>query len=188
MAEAGVIHVNNNDDLTVSYCPRDCTTPYIDTAKWLQIDATVTPTSLPTYAGPRPTATNTPPPGLPIEHNHATAPRQKTSATSLRSRTIRAESTISDIPRIYSGMWTSGRNRHLGMIQFSLDSLPAGAIAVDARLELVGKSRDFIDSGEWSVQLLDSSMDAGWRAANFDQSSRARHRSHGSAQFSASSS
>lgn len=166
-AAAGVIRVNNNDTITVSYCPRGCTTPYIDTATWIQIHATVTPTSLPTYAGPRPTATNTPPPGVPIEHiTLRPAPEDVGYVPQISANQSRVNHL--GYPTIYSGMWTSGRNRHFGMIQFRLDALPAGARTVDARLEMIGQSRDFIDSGEWTVQLLDPSMDAGWRSATFE--------------------
>ncbi len=167
-AAAGVIHVNNNDTITVSYCPRGCTTPYSDTATWIQIHATVTPTSLPTYAGPRPTATNTPPPGVPIEHiTLRPAPEDVGYVPQISANQSRVNHL--GYPTIYSGMWTSGRNRHFGMVQFRLDSLPAGARILDARLEMIGQDRAFIDSGEWTVQLLEPSIDAGWRSASFDQ-------------------
>lgn len=171
-AAAGVLHVNNRDTLTVTYCPRSCTTPYVDTAAWLQIDATVTPTSLPTYAGPRPTATSTPPPGVPIEHiTLRPAPEDVGYVPQISAN----QSRINHLgyPTIFSGMWTNGRNRHFGMVQFRLDALPAGARISDARLELVGQDRSFIDGGEWTVQLLDPAIDAGWRSASFDQVSAA---------------
>jgi len=164
---AGVIKVANRDTVTVSYCPRNCARPYTDTATWYQLVATVTPTGLPTWPGPAPTATATPPPDVRIEYiTLRPAPDDVGYASEITNRGLPNHL---GYPSVYSGMWTRGRNRHFGMVQFDLSDVPSGVSFVDARLQMVGRDKAFTDPGAWSVQMLDAAIDVPWRSATFGQ-------------------
>lgn len=168
----GIIKVANGDTVRVTYCPRECRTPYVDTAVWLSLEATVTPTPLPTYAGPRPTATSTPRPDLTVEYVELRpAPEDVGYVPEMSANQSRPNHL--GYPTIYAGMWARGRNLHYGLIQFDLSALPPGARAVDARLELTGKTRDFIGDGVAEIQILAPSIDPVWRLATFDDIDRA---------------
>lgn len=171
-AAQGIIKVADRSTITVHYCPRDCKTEYTDDAEWLSGNATVTPTSLPTYAGPPPTVTPTPPPA------------QQVDAVTIRP----APADVGYVPRnsaqtnrknhlgyasIYAGMWGRGDNPHYGMIQFDLGEIPADARIIDARVEIVGQTNEFLKTGAWKLVLLTDAIDAGWRDATFDIVSRA---------------
>lgn len=59
----------------------------------------------------------------------------------------------------YTGTWNS-RTYH-GAMQIDLSSIPVGAYVNSARLELTGRSTEFLgDTGTWSVKLLSSDVDA----------------------------
>lgn len=163
----GILKVNNRDQLTVSYCPRNCGTPYTDTASWYQLDATITPTSLATWAGPPPTLTPTPPAGRRIEYAEV-RPAPADVGYSPQISTNKGRPNHLGYPTLYSGMWTRGTNPHVGMVQFDLASVPEGVTVVDARLELVGRESRFTKPGSWALKLLDRGIDAGWRDATFD--------------------
>lgn len=171
-AAQGILKVADRSTVTVRYCPRDCKTPYLDTAEWLAGNATVTPTSLPTYAGPPPTVTPTPPPAQAVDTvTLRPAPADvgyvpKVSAQRDRKNHLGYAS-------IYAGMWGRGDNPHYGMIQFDLADIPSEANLLDARLELVGQTNEFLKTGAWRVVLLGDAIDAGWRDATFDTLSRA---------------
>ncbi len=163
----GLLRVATRDLITVSYCPRNCQKPYTDTAVWYQLSATITPTPLPTWAGPAPTATHTPRPGVQLSYvTLRPAPSDVGYVPQISSNKERPNHL--GYPTLYSGMWTRGTNRHYGMVQFDLATLPPGAQLVDGRLELVGRENRFTEAGSWAVKLLDSSIDAGWRQATFD--------------------
>ncbi len=167
-AAQGVIKVRNRDVITVSFCPRNCTTPYSDTATWYQLAVTVTPTPLPTWAGPPPTETATPPPDLPVRYlTLRPAPADVGYVPQIGTNKDRANHL--GYPTIYAGMWTRGRNIHHGMVQFDLSELPEDARAIEARLEMVGRESTYTKPGTWSVALLDGAIDAGWRQATYDQ-------------------
>jgi uncharacterized protein YkwD len=64
-----------------------------------------------------------------------------------------------DTADTYTGVW----NGHLyhGAMQFDLDSIPDGAFLNFARLEMTGRTREFLGtSGTWSVHLLEADADA----------------------------
>lgn len=64
-----------------------------------------------------------------------------------------------DDEETYTGVW-NGRIYH-GAMQFDLDDIPLGATVNWARLELTGRSRDFLGTtGTWSVNLLRDEIDA----------------------------
>jgi hypothetical protein len=163
----GILKVNNRDLITVSYCPRNCSVPYTDTANWYQIDATITPTPLATWAGPAPTLTPTPPAGRHIEYV-AVRPAPADVGYSPQISTNKGRPNHLGYPTLYSGMWTRGTNPHVGMVQFDLVAVPEGVTVVDARLEIVGRESRFTKPGSWAVKLLDRGIDAGWRDATFD--------------------
>lgn len=164
----GLLRVATRDLITVSYCPRNCQKPYTDTAVWYQLSATITPTPLPTWAGPAPTATYTPRPGIQLSYvTLRPAPSDVGYVPQISSNKERPNHL--GYPTLYSGMWTRGTNRHYGMLQFDLAGLPPGAQLMDGRLELVGRENRFTEAGTWSVKLLDASIDADWRLANFDR-------------------
>jgi hypothetical protein len=165
---SGVIKVANRDVVTVSYCPRDCKTPYVDTATWYQIVATITPTALPTYGGPPPTPTATPPPDIRVEYITLRPAPDDVGYVPEISVNRNLPNHLG-YPTIYSGMWTHGSNRHFGMVQFDLGVLPEGSHIRDARLDMVGRDKDFTEPGRWAVQLLDDSIDEGWRTATYSQ-------------------
>ncbi|MFN2252117.1 MAG: hypothetical protein ACK2UL_09405, partial [Anaerolineae bacterium] len=160
------ILVANRDQVTVSYCPRNCQTPYTDTATWYQIVATITPTPLPTYGGPPPTATATPPPDTKVEYVTLRPAPDDVGYVPQISANRNLPNHLG-YPTIYSGMWTHGQNQHYGMIQFDLSVLPEGAAIRDARLEMIGRDKDFTDPGRWAVYLLADTIDSGWRTATF---------------------
>lgn len=166
-AAAHELLVASHDEIYVSYCPRDCQTAYEDRAVWLATDATVTPTSLPTYAGPPPTATATPPPELQVRY---TTLRPAPADVGYAPQKSANKSRVNHLgyPTMYVGMWTRGDNLHFGMVQFDLETIPGDATIIDARLELDGQSDDFTDAGRWRVQLLGEAVDAGWREASFE--------------------
>ncbi len=164
----GLLKVNTRDILTVSYCPRDCQKPYTDTAVWYQLSATITPTPLPTWSGPAPTATNTPRPGVQLSYvSLRPAPADVGYAPQISTNKDRPNHL--GYPTLYSGMWTRGTNRHYGLVQFDLSSLPVGAQILEGRLELVGRENRFTQPGSWSVKLLGPDIDTSWRQATFDQ-------------------
>ncbi len=164
----GVIKVTNRDTIRVEYCPRNCTTPYVDTATWYNLVATITPTSLPTWSGPAPTATATPPPGLEVAYiTLRPAPADVGYVPQVSNNNERPNHL--GYPTIYAGMWTRGNNIHHGMVQFDLSPLPEGARVIEGRLEMVGRESRFAEPGNWSVGLLSTSIDAGWRDASFAQ-------------------
>ena len=166
-AATNTIKVANRDVVTVTYCPRNCQTPYIDTATWYQIEATITPTPLPTWAGPAPTVTPTPPPGQRVEYvTLRPAPADVGYVPQISTNKDRPNHL--GYPGIYSGMWTRGTNAHYGMVQFSLASIPGGASISDARLEMIGRDKLLTKPGNWAVQLLAASIDDGWRDATVD--------------------
>ncbi len=166
-AAAQRIFVAPHDEIHVAYCPRDCQTAYEDSAVWLSINATVTPTALPTYSGPPPTPTATPPPELRVEY---VTLRPAPADVGYVPEKSANKSRVNHLgyPSMYVGMWTRGDNQHFGMVQFDLETIPGDANIIDARLELDGQSSDFTDAGRWRVQLLDASMDVGWREATFE--------------------
>ncbi len=167
-AAQGVIRVANRDVITARYCPRSCTTPYVDTATWYQLEVTITPTPLPTWEGPPPTPTNTPPPDLPVQYmTLRPAPADVGYAPQIGSNKDRPNHL--GYPTIYAGMWTHGRNLHHGMVQFDLSDLPPGAIVREGRLDLVGRESRYTKPGAWAIQLLDASIDAGWRDASYER-------------------
>lgn len=168
---AGVIKVASRDTVTVSYCPRNCAKPYEDRARWYQLVATVTPTNLPTWPGPTTTPTATSPPDVPVRY--AVLRPGADDVGYAPQSTNRGLANHLGYPSVYAGMWTSGSNRHFGMVQFDLSSLPSPAAIVSARLEMVGRDGDFAEPGEWSVKLLDKAIDASWRSATFAQVSEA---------------
>ncbi len=163
----GVLKVNNRDTLTVSYCPRNCGSPYTDTAQWYQLNATITPTSLPTWSGPAPTATHTPEPGRRVEYL-TLRPAPADVGYCPQISTNKGRPNHLGYPSLYTGMWTRGTNSHFGMLQFDLSALPEDAFIIDARLELVGRESKFTKPGSWAVKLLDRTMDAGWRDATYE--------------------
>jgi hypothetical protein len=163
----GVIRVADRDIVTVSYCPRDCKDPYTDSAQWHLLEATITPTPLPTWSGPPPTSTPTPPPGIDVDYI-VVRPAAADVGYVPEVSTNPERPNHLGYPSIYSGSWTRGRNRHYGMVQFDLSSLPPGGTLLSARLELVGRESRFAKPGSWEVKLLDSVVDAGWRDAAFD--------------------
>ncbi len=62
---------------------------------------------------------------------------------------------------IYAGVY-AGRI-YLGAIQFDLSDLPSDATILDAQLEITGQTVNYLaDYGDWTVHLLDSSIDTGW--------------------------
>lgn len=162
----GVIRVADRSTITVSYCPRECRTTYSDTAEWLAGAATVTPTPLPTYSGPRPTITPTAPPEVRLE---TLTLRPATEDVGYVPQISNNKSRVNHLgyPTIYSGMWTRGDNVHYGMIQFDLASVPRDARVVSARVELIGQTRQFYDGGDARLELLDGGIDALWRDATF---------------------
>jgi hypothetical protein len=169
---SGVIKVADHDRLTVRYCPRNCTTPYIDTATWYDFVATITPTPLPTWAGPSPTATATPPPELKVEYVTLYPAPEDVGYVPQISANRNLPNHLG-YPTIYAGVWTRGRSRHLGMIQFDLRTLPEGATVLDARLELIGRDKEFTEPGTWTVGILGSGIDATWRQATYEEVSAA---------------
>jgi hypothetical protein len=161
-----VIKVANRDEVRVEYCPRNCQTPYVDVATWYNLSATITPTGLPTWAGPAPTATHTPEPGLSISYTTLRpAPADVGYVPQVSSNKDRKNHL--GYPTLYAGMWTRGTNVHHGMAQFDLSSLPEGARIVEGRLELVGRESRFTEPGTWSVKLLGPAIDVGWREADY---------------------
>ncbi len=162
----GIIKVVDRATVTVKYCPRDCKTEYTDAAQWLAGNATVTPTPLPTYAGPPPTVTPTPPPAQSFDTiTLRPAPADvgyvpKVSAQRDRKNHLGYAS-------IYAGMWGRGDNPHYGMIQFDLSEIPPEANILGARVELIGQTNEFLKTGEWKLALLNEQIDAGWRDATF---------------------
>lgn len=164
----GLLRVSTRDILTVSYCPRSCQKPYLDTAVWYQLSATITPTPLPTWAGPAPTATSTPRPGIKLAYvSLRPAPADVGYVPQVSTNKDRPNHL--GYPTLYSGMWTHGTNRHYGLVQFDMASLPAGAQVVEGRLELVGRESRFTQPGSWAVKLLAPGIDPTWRQATFDQ-------------------
>jgi hypothetical protein len=164
----GVIKVSNRDTLTVTYCPRNCQTPYTDTATWYQLVATVTPTSLPTWSGPPPTATATPPPGREVDYQ-TLRPAPADVGYAPQISTNKGRPNHLGYPTIYSGMWTRGTNSHFGLVQFDLSAVPEGVNIIDARLDMVGRESRFTKPGSWAVKLLDRTIDAGWRDTDYNQ-------------------
>ncbi|MEO8082371.1 MAG: hypothetical protein ABI780_00970 [Ardenticatenales bacterium] len=166
-AAQGIIKVVDRSTITVHYCPRDCKTEYTDDAEWLSGDATVTPTSLPTYAGPPPTVTPTPPPAQEVDVV-TIRPAPADVGYVPRTSAVRGRKNHLGYESIYAGMWGRGDNPHYGMIQFDLSEIPTEARVIDARLELVGQTNEFLKAGAWKVELLTDAVDAGWRDATFD--------------------
>ncbi|MFQ5459510.1 MAG: hypothetical protein ACE5EL_01830, partial [Anaerolineae bacterium] len=165
--DRGVIRVKNRDKVTVRYCPRHCTTEYVDVATWYQLDATITPTPLPTWPGPLPTVTPTPPPQLDVEYAALRPWPQDVGYAPLITNKGRANHL--GYPNMFVGMWTRGRNPHRGMVQFDLSDLPEAAAVIEARLELVGRNSRFLKTGQWHVELLDATIDDVWRDATYEQ-------------------
>jgi immune inhibitor A len=59
-----------------------------------------------------------------------------------------------------------------GVFQVNLSQLPAGAKILDAEVEIMGKSDQYMDAngnGTWSLQLLDPSVDMLWRQLGYWQ-------------------
>ena len=101
------------------------------------------------------------------------------------SATIQAAA--SDAGYLYSGemlenhfgsaaMWTglnpggAGRGEYVGAFQFDLSDLPAGAKVVEATVEMPTWSTRYVTpdaGGEWTLQLLDSSVDLGWKGLGY---------------------
>lgn len=167
-AAQGLLRVSTRDILTVSYCPRSCLKPYLDTAVWYQLSATITPTPLPTWAGPAPTATHTPRPGIKLAYvSLRPAPADVGYVPQVSTNKDRPNHL--GYPTLYSGMWTHGTNRHYGLVQFDMASLPAGSQVMEGRLEIVGRESRFTQPGSWAVKLLAPGIDPSWRQATFDQ-------------------
>ncbi len=171
-AAQGILKVADRSTVTVRYCPRDCKTAYVDTAEWLAGNATVTPTSLPTYAGPPPTVTPTPPPAQAVD-TVVLRPAPADVGYVPKVSAQRDRKNHLGYASIYAGMWGRGDNPHYGMIQFDLAEIPAEANLLDARLELIGQTNEFLKTGAWRVVLLGDAIDAGWRDATFDVLSQA---------------
>jgi hypothetical protein len=162
-----IIKVANRDTVTISYCPRNCTTPFVDTAVWYALSSTITPTPLPTWPGAPPTATPTPPPEIQVEYvTIRPSPLDVGYAPEL---TNLGRPNHLGYPDMFVGMWTAGRNPHHGMVRFDLQAIPENATVLDARLELIGRSNRLTEPGAWAVKVLDSSADASWRELTFDQ-------------------
>lgn len=162
-----VIQVADHDTITVTYCPRDCRAPYVDSATWYQRHATITPTPLPTWPGPPPTLTPTPPPELDVDYV-VLRPAPADVGYVPQVSTHKDRPNHLGYPSIYAGTWTRGTNRHYGMAQFDLSPIPAGASILDARLEMVGRESRFVKPGAWSIKLLGEAIDSVWRGATFE--------------------
>lgn len=163
----GILKVNNRDTITVGYCPRNCASPYTDTAQWYQLNATITPTSLPTWSGPAPTSTHTPPPGRRVEYI-TLRPAPADVGYCPQISTNKGRPNHLGYPAMYTGMWTRGTNSHYGMLQFDLSALPEDATITAARVDLVGRETKFVKPGSWALKLLDRTIDAGWRDATYE--------------------
>ena len=158
----GLIKVTDGDTVTVSYCPRDCETPYVDTATWYQLVATITPTRCRrgrtvAYGDGHGTARD------PGGERHAAARARRTWATCRRSAPIEASPTTWATRRstpvcgrtaaTCTTAWCSstssavsrGRSRHRS---------PPGAGRATTGLH---RAR------EWSVKLLDAGDRLVWR-------------------------
>jgi len=62
---------------------------------------------------------------------------------------------------VYAGFFAN--NTYLGGIQFDLSSLPTRIEVLEAELLLTGQTRERIrETGTWKVELLSSTVDAGW--------------------------
>lgn len=73
-------------------------------------------------------------------------------------------------------MWTgltpggAGKGTYHGAVQFDLSSIPSDAEIIGAQVELTGVSTRFLDpgaGGQWSLRLLDSSVDLFWRSSGY---------------------
>ncbi len=167
--ESAMLHVSHGDVITVTYCPRQCSQPYTDTARWYDMPATVTPTPWPTRPAPPDTPTLEPlPTGTVVDYlvlRPAAADVgyvQQISAQPDRPNQL-------GYPWILVGMWSRGRSVHHGMIQFDLSPVPPAMMAEWARLDLIGRDGRFMKPGTWTVHVLSPAIDAGWRSATFDQ-------------------
>lgn len=68
---------------------------------------------------------------------------------------------------LFAGKW--GGWTYYGLIQFDLSTLPADATIQGAQLILYTQTKEFVNGGEWAVQLFAPDMDAGFTSITFPQ-------------------
>lgn len=154
------ILVADGDWVRVSYLDQ-----FSDEATWYEEGGTATPTPTSTV-GPSPTSTSTPGPSPTAT---STLPPGGTSVTV--TPPAEAVGYVRNYGRdpnhfgekdIWVGFY-GGYNIFYGAMQFDLSSIPAEAHILRASVELVGKNDMYLGTGgSWNLQLLDSSIDAGW--------------------------
>lgn len=68
---------------------------------------------------------------------------------------------------IYAGKW--GERQYYGLAQFNLPSLPGDAIITQAELVLYTQTREDVQGGMWTVQMLGASVDDRFTSLTFPQ-------------------
>lgn len=126
---------------------------------------TFTPTPTPTYT-PTHTPTPTPTP-VPIE---VAIP----SAGDVTGYVYSGDLLVNHFGGVpmWTGLTPGGavKGTYHGAVQFDLSSIPPDAEIIGAQVELTGASIRFLDreaGGQWSLRLLDSSVDLFWRSSGY---------------------
>jgi hypothetical protein len=137
-------------------------TPIPPTATFTPIPPTATFTPVP------PTATFTP---VPLTVTPTPGAVIKTGIVALRSMVgyvdsrERLENYLGD-PNLWTGKDTRPQTPRIvhGVLQFDLSTIPARAQIVSAQVELMGGSKQYLNSfgGSWWLMMLDSIVDADW--------------------------